>query len=205
MAESDRIKWNQQYAQASEINLAPPKWLAEIESLLPRQGCALDIAAGAGRLAIWMAGQGLDVLAVDISSAGLELARQEALAKGLKINTQSEDLEAEPLPDGPFDVITCFNYRQRDLFPHIRERLKVGGYLLAEVATVANLERHAHPSLRYLAGPDELLRDCWRWRLSTTKKAGRMTTRRPVCLHGGPPDKHSEHMDRVLSDSESVG
>ncbi len=161
MAESDRIKWNQQYAQASEINLAPPKWLAEIESLLPRQGCALDIAAGGGRLAIWMAGQGLDVLAVDISSAGLELARQEALAKGLKINTQSEDLEAEPLPDGPFDVITCFNYRQRDLFPHIRERLKVGGYLLAEVATVANLERHAHPSLRYLAGPDELLRDCW--------------------------------------------
>ena len=138
MAESDRIKWNQQYAQASEINLAPPKWLAEIESLLPRQGCALDI-----------------------SSAGLELACQEALAKGLKINTQSEDLEAEPLPDGPFDVITCFNYRQRDLFPHIRERLKVGGYLLAEVATVANLERHAHPSLRYLAGPDELLRDCW--------------------------------------------
>ena len=100
------------------------------------------------------------MLAVDISSAGLEIARQEALAKGLKINTQSEDLEAEPLPDGPFDVITCFNYRQRDLFPHIRERLKVGGYLLAEVATVANLERHAHPSLRYLAEPDELLRDC---------------------------------------------
>ena len=45
--------------------------------------------------------------------------------------------------EGPFDVITCFNYRHRDLFPFIRERLKVGGFLLAEVTTVPNLERHA--------------------------------------------------------------
>ncbi len=160
MAESDRIKWDQRYAQADEIDLAPPNWLNEVDASLPQQGYARDLAAGAGRLAIWLAGRGLDVLAVDISPTGLELARQEALAKGLKIKTRSEDLEAEPLPDGPFDVITCFNYRQRDLFPHIRERLMVGGYLLAEVATVANLERHAHPSLRYLSEPDELRRDC---------------------------------------------
>ena len=64
---------------------------------------------------------------------GLELARQKGLGNGLRIKTQSEDLEVEPLPDGPFDLISCFNYRQRDLFPHIRERLKVGGYLLAAI------------------------------------------------------------------------
>jgi hypothetical protein len=86
--------------------------------------------------------------------------RQGAVSRGLEIETLSEDLEAESLPEGPFDIITCFNYRQRDLFPPIRERLKVGGFLVAEVATVPNLERHAHPSLKYLAEPGELRQDC---------------------------------------------
>jgi SAM-dependent methyltransferase len=160
MAESDRVRWDQRYRQASEIDLDPPGWLKEIDSVLPRQGYALDIAAGTGRLAIWLAGRGLDVLAVDISQAGLELARQEAVSRGLVIETLSADLEAESLPKGPFDVITCFNYRQRNLFPPIRERLKVGSLLLAEVATVPNLERNTHPSLRYLAELGELRQDC---------------------------------------------
>ena len=160
MAESDRIKWDQRFARSNEIDIAPPNWLMEVEASLPQQGYALDIAAGAGRLAIWMASRGLDVLAVDISRTGLELARQGAAAKGLQIETLAEDLEAEPLPEGPFDLITCFNYRQRDLFPFICKRLKVGGLFLSEVATVSNLERHAHPSLKYLAEQGELRQDC---------------------------------------------
>ena len=160
MAESDRIKWDQRFAQSDEIDIAPPNWLKEVESSLPQQGYALDIATGAGRLAIWLAGWGLDVLAVDISRAGLELAHQGAASKGLQIETLAKDLEAELLPEGPFDVITCFNYRQRDLFPFIRERLKVGGFFLSEVSTVSNLERHSHPSLKYLAEHGELRQDC---------------------------------------------
>jgi hypothetical protein len=160
MAESDRIKWDQRYAQTVEIDLAAPGWLQEFDALLPRQGYALDIAAGDGRLALWLAGRGLNVLAVDISTSGLGLARRAAAAQGLRIETIALDLEAEPLPAGPFDLTTCFNYRQRDLFPYIIERLKDGGFLLAEVATVANLDRHAHPSLKYLAEPGELRQDC---------------------------------------------
>ena len=160
MPESDRIKWDRRYAGSGDTDLTPPDWLQEFDALLPRQGCALDIAAGTGRLALWLAGRGLEVLAVDISVAGLEMARRAAVAQGLQIETTVLDLEAEPLPPGPFDVITCFNYRQRDLFPSIRGRLKDGGLLLAEVATVDNLERHAHPSLKYLAEPGELRQDC---------------------------------------------
>ncbi len=160
MPESDRIKWDLRYTGSGETDLTPPDWLEGFDALLPRQGCALDIAAGAGRLALWLAGLGLDVLAVDISTSGLELVRRAAIAQGLQIETKALDLEAEPLPVGPFDVITCFNYRQRDLFPCIRERLRGGGFFLAEVATVPNLERHDHPSLKYLAEPGELRRDC---------------------------------------------
>jgi SAM-dependent methyltransferase len=160
MTESDRVKWDRRYAQPRQVDLAPPDLLSEFDALLPRQGSALDIAAGDGRLALWLAGRGLDVLAVDISTAGLELAQRAAVDQGFEIETIALDLEAEPLPVGPFDVITCFNYRQRDLFPHIHERLKDGGFFLAEVATVANLERHSHPSLKYLAEPGELRQDC---------------------------------------------
>ena len=95
-----------------------------------------------------------------LKQAGLDLARQRALAQGSQIETMSVDLEVDSLPEGPFDLITCFNYRQRNLFPSIRERLKIGGSLLAEIAIVTNLERHAHPSLRYLGQLGELRQDC---------------------------------------------
>lgn len=160
MAESDRIRWDQRYAEHNEIKGVPPTWLEEIEDELPRQGRALDVAAGSGRLALWLAHRGLEVKAVDISSVGLALASQAAQADGLHFEIVRADLEAEPLPSGPFDVITCFHYRQRDLFPFFQERLMPGGILIAELATVPNLERHPHPSLRYLAEAGELRQDC---------------------------------------------
>ena len=110
-------------------------------------------------MAIWLAGRGLDVLAVDISPAGLDLARQGALDQGSQIETMAVDLEVDSLPEGPFDIITCFNYLQRDLVPSIRDRLNAGGLLLAEIAIVTNLELHAHPSRRYLAELGELRQD----------------------------------------------
>ncbi|HEU0020644.1 MAG TPA: class I SAM-dependent methyltransferase [Dehalococcoidia bacterium] len=167
MSEVDRIKWDQRYSRnggtGPEIPVWLPEipvWLKEVSHDIPRQGAALDVAAGSGRLARWLARRGLDVLAVDVSAIGLALARQAADAEGLQIETLVRDLEVEPLPDGPFDVITCFHYRQRGLFPFIRARLRPGGVFIGEVATVLNLERHAHPSLQYLAEPGELKRDC---------------------------------------------
>lgn len=160
MTESDRLKWDQRYSRDRESWPEPPAWLIEVDQEIPVQGRALDVAAGTGRLSRWLARRGLTVLAVDISSVGLELARQAAEAEGLLIDTLVLDLEADSLPDGPFDVITCFNYRQRDLFPVIRERLRPGGVFISELATVPNLERHARHSLQYLAEPGELKRAC---------------------------------------------
>ena len=160
MAESDRFRWDQRYANESNRVDAPPVWLEEVDDDIPRNGSALDIAAGSGRVALWLAARGLEVTAVDISSVGLELVLQSAKAKGVHIESLRADLEVDPLPDGPFDVITCFHYRQVDLFPFIRERLRFGGVLIAEMATVSNLERHPHPSLRYLSAAGELRLIC---------------------------------------------
>ena len=93
---------------------------------------------------------------MDISSVGLKLIQRSADARRLRIETVVADLEIDPLPEKVFQVITCFQYWQPELFPAMLNRLHSGGILLAEVATKQNLEKHDHPSSRYLAGPEAL-------------------------------------------------
>lgn len=157
MADADRTKWDARYASGDHTGGEPPAWLEELDEL-PVAGAALDVAAGDGRVAVWMARRGLDVTAVDISPEGLALARDRAARAGVALRTVALDLEREPLPRGPYDVITCFCYRQPELFAAMRERLAPGGYLIAEQPTVRNLERHERPSRRFLAETNELLR-----------------------------------------------
>lgn len=160
MAESDRIRWDQRYSGEEEVLSTPPPWIEEFDGQIPRQGSALDIAAGSGRLSLWLASRGLRVTAVDISAVGLQLAQSSAQLQGLTIETVVSDLETDPLPQGVFEIITCFRYWQPDLFPAIKARLNDGGLLLAEVVTKQNLERHDHPSSRYLAEPEALRNIC---------------------------------------------
>ena len=163
MPDEDRIRWDQRYASgdyvASSLEWAPA-WLRDIDPWLPHGGSALDIAAGAGRVARWLARRGFDVMAVDISPVGLDLARKAVESDGLAIKTSQIDLETDSLPSGPFDLVTCFHYWQPDLFPRIIAGLDRGGVLIAEVFTVPNLERNQRPSRRFLAEPGELKQAC---------------------------------------------
>ena len=160
MAESDRIRWDQRYSEEEEASSIPPPWIEEFDAQIPCHGPALDIAAGSGRLSLWLANRGLRVTAVDISAVGLQLAQRSAELQGLTIETVVADLETEPLPQGSFQIITCFRYWQPDLFPAIKARLNDGGLLVAEVVTKQNLERHDHPSARFLAEPEALRTIC---------------------------------------------
>ena len=160
MAESDRIRWDERYSVEEETVSTPPPWIEEFDDQIPRHGPALDIAAGSGRLSLWLASRGLRVTAVDISAVGLKLAQCSAELQGLTIETVVADLETDPLPQGVFEIITCFRYWQPGLFPAIKARLNDGGLLLAEVVTKQNLERHDHPSSRYLAEPEALRKIC---------------------------------------------
>lgn len=155
MAMEDRAKWDARYAQGSTGEA--PAWIDALDLALPETGRALDVASGAGRIALWAARRGLAVRAVDVSPVGLAIARDTAAKEALSLETIALDLEASELPEGPFALITCFHYRQPSLWPAMKARLAPGGVLIAEVLTVTNLERHAHPSRRWLAEPGELL------------------------------------------------
>jgi tellurite methyltransferase len=94
---------------------------------------ALDIAAGSGRDAVYLALQGYDVLAIDILPDALQKAVNLAGRSGLHIQTLCKDLARDPsLPQGSFDVITVFRYLQRDLFAGIRRAIAPGGYVVYE-------------------------------------------------------------------------
>ena len=134
---------------------APSPWLLELEDLLPRQGRALDVAGGIGRNARWLAARGLDVTLVDTSERALEMARQADEAAGLSIELVRADLGRGELPPGPWNLIVCIHYLQRDLFPVMARELAPGGLLVLSISTVRNTELHPRPSTQYLLGPGE--------------------------------------------------
>ncbi|MGH3413231.1 MAG: class I SAM-dependent methyltransferase [Marmoricola sp.] len=70
--------WDARYDAAELVwSAGPNRWVEEL--LTDREpGRAVDIAAGEGRNALWLAGRGWEVLATDYSAAGLERARQRA-------------------------------------------------------------------------------------------------------------------------------
>ena len=119
---------------------------------------ALDLACGAGRNAVYLAERGWDVTACDISLEGLRKAQVLAEERGVRLQLFCQDLEAVRLPAERFDLVLCFFYLQRELFPQIKATLRPGGLVVFKTYTTDQLRfpgrpRHALNMLR----PQELL------------------------------------------------
>jgi len=156
MDERVRERWDRRWAGGCHSDGKPPGWLEGIEAFATARGRALDIASGAGRVALWLAGRGFEVTATDISAVALGRCRALAEAEELSVEVLEIDLESQPLPRGPWDVITCFHYMRREIFRDLRAALSPGGLLVAEIATRRNLERNERPSARFLLELGEL-------------------------------------------------
>ncbi|MFD0328131.1 methyltransferase domain-containing protein [Streptacidiphilus monticola] len=78
----DAEDWDRRYAAEELVwSAGPNRFVAEeLAGLTP--GRALDLAAGEGRNALWLAEQGWRVDAVDWSAVGLDKARRAAAARG---------------------------------------------------------------------------------------------------------------------------
>jgi SAM-dependent methyltransferase len=155
VAGGDRDRWNARY-RAGEEYLQAESWVIALDVLLPRRGRALDIAGGSGRHALWLARRGLDVTVADLSDVALDRAARQARDEELALTTVQVDLEAAPLPSGPWDLVLCLYYLHRSIFPSLAAALAPGGLLVVAHATRTNLERHAHPGRRWLLEDGEL-------------------------------------------------
>lgn len=157
MSAEERAKWNARYQGHGHAVRAPSRFLVAVSDLLPRQGRVIDVGGGSGRNAIWLARRGLDVTIVDISAQGLALASEAARAAKVPIRTVCADLETEPLPPGPWDVIVDVHFLLRSLLASFGPALVPGGSLVFAHPTMANLKYHDRPSRSYLLENRELL------------------------------------------------
>lgn len=132
----------------------PSRLLVDFIPSLP-VGRALDIACGEGRNAIYLAGKGFDVDAVDISDAALNKGR--AAVGSLMINFVAADLEAFQIPENSYDLIINFNYLQRSIVPDIKKGLKAGGYIVFETYTLEQQQFGRPFNTEFLLKPNELL------------------------------------------------
>lgn len=156
MSDEDRKKWDGKYARQDAAPSEPSLLLIQRNHILPRRGQALDVAGGAGRHAIWLAQRGLDVTLADISQVGLDIAKQRAAAAKVALDTMLVDLEAEPFPAGPWDLIVSIHFLWRPLFEIFPTALAPGGMLVFSQPTHSNLSRHEKPPARYLLEDGEL-------------------------------------------------
>ena len=155
MSDRERSTWDERYRGPGEPLREPSSFLRSIGEALPSCGRALDVGGGAGRHALWLAARRLATTIVDVSAVGLDIARSRAREAGLSIDTVVADLDRDPLPAGPWDVIVDFHYLQRGLFAAFHATLGEGGYLVFCHPTATNLERHPRPSAAHLLADGE--------------------------------------------------
>jgi SAM-dependent methyltransferase len=76
-------EWDERYAERQQWSAEPNRQIADLlGDLAP--GDAVDLAAGEGRHALWLAGLGWRVTAVDFSDVGLDRGRAQPGAGGVR-------------------------------------------------------------------------------------------------------------------------
>jgi len=134
MALDQRAKWDQRFARAKAIN-PPAQVLQRNSHLLSSKGRALEIACGLGGNSLFLAGQGYQVDALDISGVALQKLSAEAERRGLFVNTVRTDVEKQFSNTASYDLIVVSHFLYRPLCPALAKALKPGGLLFYQTFT----------------------------------------------------------------------
>ncbi len=140
----DSQEWDRRYAGAELVWTAEPNRfvVAELQDLAP--GRALDVAAGEGRNAVWLASRGWQVTAVDFSAVGLDKGRRLAQARGLAIDWVHADVRDYQPEAASFQLVLVayLQLHESELDGVLRRAataLASGGVLLVVGHDVTNL------------------------------------------------------------------
>jgi tellurite methyltransferase len=155
LVKTDREKWDSRYHERSGPFPEPDPFLVDHAHLL-RSGHAVDLACGRGANAIFLAGHGYAVDAVDISFRGLSVLLPEALRRGLDVRCIVADLDYHPLPRDFYDLVVVFYFFSESLMGTIRECLKLGGLVIYATYNWRHALIHPHFNPAYLVPPDGL-------------------------------------------------
>ena len=155
---TDEQLWDDRYSETEQIWSGKPNvvLVEEVEGLTP--GRALDLGSGEGGDAVWLAQQGWQVTAVDISTVALARAAKHATAQGVedRIDWQQHEL-GKSFPEGTFDLVSAQFLHSLGDFPR-EEILRTaaaavapGGILLIEghLGFPSWELQHDHPDIHF--------------------------------------------------------
>lgn len=152
--------WDERFSQGEyPAEPDPSPLLRQYLEAVPA-GRACDVATGTGRNALLLASSGYTVDAIDQSRAGLRIARETAVERGIDehVNWIQADVPSFGFPTERYALITISFYRAIDRFPAIKAALEPGGYLFVEHHLRSTEETTSGPSTdRYRFAANELL------------------------------------------------
>jgi SAM-dependent methyltransferase len=184
--------WDKHYSVPQPTRVNPV--LAEIAgSLTP--GTALDLGCGAGGDALWLAGRGWRVTAVDISANAVRrLSERDALVSARRVDL------AEDFPEGSFDLVSAMYFhtpfalsRARVLRTAAHALNPSGRLVVVDHGSTAPWSWNQDPDI-YYPTPDEvaaeLALDPTRWQVERADMPRRQAT--------GPDGQTATVVDNVL-------
>ena len=196
----DSRAWDERYAGSGMVWSSTPNQFVAAEVLDLPPGRAVDLAAGEGRNALWLAEQGWDVTAVDFSLVGLDKGRQVEAAhpdgRDLRIEWVHADvLEWEPGPVGyDLAVLAYLQLPAQERRTAVRAgfgALGVGGTLLVVAHDSSNLAEGTggpqDPAVLYTA--EEVLGDLDGERFDVVRAERVARTVPAGDEHRGEPDR----------------
>lgn len=136
-----RAMWDQRYASTDRVWSATPN--LEVARIVAdwSPGRALDLGAGEGRHAIWLAERHWRVTAVDFSAVGLAKGEKESVARGLRVDWVVADARSwHPPNHTAYDLIlAAYLHLPEDVLSRATTWLSPGGAVVVVGHALRNL------------------------------------------------------------------
>ncbi len=100
-------EWDERYASMDQVWSGSPNGALVVEVAQLRPGRALDVGCGEGADAVWLARQGWDVTALDVSRVALDRAALHARQAGTTVRWVHAGLVEARLPEATFDLVSA--------------------------------------------------------------------------------------------------
>lgn len=159
--------WDSRY-QGSDYayGTEPNDYLRAQMALIPKGGRVLCLADGEGRNSVFLADNGFQVTAVELSSEGIEKAKRLARQRGVTVTFIEADVnDVEIKPAGWDAIVSIFLHLPRKLRQGLHQRILQGlapsGVYLYEAYTLDQLGKGTGgpKEPQVLASPQDVLED----------------------------------------------
>jgi len=151
--------WNESYASGQlpwDTGQPEPLLVEIITSGAVTPGSTLEIGAGTGTNAVWMAERSFDVLGIDVAPLAVERAQAKMEGRTLRCRFAVSDFLVAPPPGGPFQFVFdrgCFHVfdepREREQFAaQVAAVLIPGGFWLSLLGSTEGPPREIGPPRR---------------------------------------------------------